>query len=194
MKIVNYNFNLDLSPIVLWQYQDAPRIKGMIANQQKFVDENITAFWESWNKDIMNLQTCNTFGLSVWGRILQTARPTYLQDGQSVEYTDEQYRLVLQARIFLLTFDGSAKALNHFFKILFPDLMVQIVDNYDMTVDINIISDVTPDVRTVLTDSLFLPRPSGVEYRLNFGVDYETTFGFEGMTETVGFEQGTFIN
>lgn len=189
MKTVNYNFNCDLSPVILWQYQDAEKIKGLIANEQEFMDKHFTDFWNKWNTDVLNLQTCGAFGLALWGRLLRVARPTYESGGVVKEYSDEQYRLILQSRIFLLTFDGSAKALNKFFKMVFPDIQVQIVDNYNMSVDINVLSDVPPDLKEVLRNDGFLPRPSGVEYHINFGTDYATTFGFENQTYTT--EQGT---
>lgn len=182
MKVANYNFSTDLSKVILWQYTDAEKFNAIVNNEQQFMDENVTKFWEDFNANIFNLSTCNTFGLELWGKLLGVARPTYLDNGVQVEYDDEQYRLVLRARIYLLTFDGSARALNEFFKMLFPDYQISITDNLDMTVDINFINEPTAELKTVLSDSLFLPRPSGVKYNVNWNVDYEKTFGFEGMT------------
>lgn len=204
MKIVNIDFKNDLSPVLLWQYLDAEKMKAMIANEQAFVDESVTKFWTDFNHDVLNLATCNEFGLSLWGKLLRVQRPIYTDGGVLKVFDDEQYRLLLQARIYLLTFDGSAKSLNEFFKTLFPDIVVEVRDNLDMTVSINFLSEITPEIEVVLRmhemDSItgqivytFLPRPSGVEYIINTEVDYSTTFGFEGMTETEGFDNGVFL-
>lgn len=193
MKTANYNFNIDLRKVLLWQYDGAEKLGALVDYEQAFMDEAVTAFWNDFNTDIFNLATCNTFGLSVWGALLSVARPTYIENGVRREYNDDQYRLVLQARIYLLTFDGSAKALNKFFKMLFPDYPVVITDNLDMTVDISFTNEPTAEIKTVLQDSLFLPRPAGVEYKLNWSVDYTKIFGFEGQTPTQGFDNGTFI-
>lgn len=204
MKIANIDFKNDLSPVVLWQYLDAEKMKGMVANEQAFMDEAVTKFWTDFNKDILNLATCNSFGLSLWGKLLRVQRPTYTDNGVIKTFDDEQYRLLLQARIFLLTFDGSAKSLNEFFKTIFPDIVVEVRDNLDMTVSINFLSEITPEMDVVLrmheldpiTGEIvytFLPRPSGVQYIINTEVDYSTTFGFEGMTETEGFDNGVFL-
>lgn len=192
MKTANYNFSIDLSKVILWQYDDATKLKAMVANEQVFMDTAVTKFWQDFNKDIFDLSTCNTFGLELWGKLLGVARPTYTDHGTEVEYNDEQYRLVLRARIYLLTFDGSGKALNQFFKMLFPEYPVIITDNLDMTVDISFANEPPQEIKTVLTDSLFLPRPSGVQYNINWTVDYTTVFGFEGQTPTEGFDNGTF--
>ena len=192
MKTANYNYQQDLSKIILWQYDDAEKFKQIVDNEQTFMDENVTQFWEDFNTNVFNLATCNTFGLELWGRLLGVARPTYLQDGVEYEYSDEQYRLVLQARIYLLTFDGSVYSLNKFFKMLFPDYPVVITDNYDMTVTIGFLQEPEADKKILFRNPEFLPRPSGVQYIMDWQVDYTTVFGFEGQTPTQGFDNGTF--
>ena len=192
MKTANYNFSIDLSKVILWQYTDAEKLKTLVAGEQQFMDEAVTKFWRDFNTNIFCLATCNTFGLELWGRLLGIARPTYINNGVETEYSDEQYRLVLQARIYLLTFDGSAPALNQFFKMLFPDYPVIITDNLDMTVTIGFVQEPTEELKVVFRDENFLPRPSGVEYIINWSVDYTKIFGFEGQTPTQGFDNGTF--
>lgn len=192
MKTANYNFNIDLSKVILWQYDDAEKLKSLVNNEQQFMDTAVTQFWEDFNYNVFNLATCNTFGLELWGKLLGVARPTYLDGGVAVEYSDEQYRLVLQARIYLLTFDGSGAALNQFFKMLFPEYPVIITDNLDMTVTIGFVQEPTDEIKTILQNENFLPRPSGVEYIMDWQTDYSKVFGFEGQTPTQGFDQGTF--
>lgn len=192
-KVLNLDTHCDLSPVVLWQYDAANKIKALVASEQKFMDDAVEGFWNDFDVDILNLSTCNSFGLSLWGLLLNTARPTYTVGGETKQFDDEQYRLLLRAKIYLLTFDGSAKSLNNFFKILFPDSVVNIVDNYDMTVTIQFQAEITPEIRAVLNDKNFLPRPSGVQYNIQYEVDYSTILGFEGMTETNTFDNGTFF-
>ena len=192
MQTANYDFSIDLAKVILWQYSDAEKLKAVVNNEQVFMDTAVTKFWQDFNKNIFNLATCNTFGLELWGKLLGVARPTYIDHGTEYEYTDEQYRLVLRARIYLLTFDGSARALNEFFYMIFPEYPVVITDNLDMTVDISFANEPPQEIKTVLTNSLFLPRPSGVQYNINWQVDYSTVFGFEGQTPTEGFDNGTF--
>lgn len=196
MKVANFNFTYDMSPVILWQYQEATKLKGLVNYQQTFLNTAITDFISTWNKNFLNLQTATSDGLSVWGQLLGVARPTYTNDeGQVVPFTDVQYRLLLQARIYLLTFDGSSKALNNFFKILFPGTQVVIQDNYDMTVTIQFLSEIPADMKILFEAPFvdtFLPRPSGVEYKVGVDTtDWSTTFGFEGQ-QIAGFDTGTF--
>lgn len=182
MKTANYNYQQDLSKIILWQYDDAVKFKALVAGEQAFMDNAVTKFWDDFDKNIFNLSTCNTFGLELWGKLLNVARPAYTSGGTSHEYTDEQYRLVLQARIYVLTFDGSAKALNQFFKILLPEYPVAITDNYDMTVKFSFVNEPPEEIKRLLEYEGFLPRPSGVRYIFDWTEEYSRIFGFEGMT------------
>ena len=103
MKVANYDFSTDLAKVILWQYSDAEKLKAVVNNEQVFMDTAVTKFWQDFNKNIFNLSTCDTFGLELWGKLLGVARPTYTPlGGQPTEYTDEQYRLVLQLKKPLL--------------------------------------------------------------------------------------------
>lgn len=202
MKVANYNFKCDLRPVQLWQYDDAEKLKGIIRDMQSFMDVNVKDFYENLRDNIFNLENANSFGLSLWGALLGVPRPVYEDDGVDVEFTDEQYRLLLRARIYLLTFDGSARALNEFFHILFPDLIVTVKDNGDMTAEISVLNEVDPAIAILFQSpyvEIFLPRPSGVAYNMNtVPTDYTKVFGFEGMTDengnsVAGFDNGTFF-
>ena len=193
-KVTNYNLNYDMSQVILWQYDDATRLKSIVANEQGFIDENVSGFYADFNKDILNIATANAFGLSVWGQLLGVTRPA--------TFTDDQYRMLLRARIYLLTFDGSARALNEFFGILFPGAVIDVKDNGDMTATITIISGLSDEDKLLFQapySDMFLPRPSGVQYITNLApTDYTKVFGFEGQTDQngkqlPGFDQGTFI-
>lgn len=201
MKISNFDFHCDLSQVILWQYLDAEKLNKIVNYQQAFMDENVEGFFSDFNRDVLNIETANAFGLGVWGALLQVPRPVYDDGGVQKEFTDEQYRLLLRARIYLLTFDGSARALNEFFHILFPDLIVTVKDNGDMTADISVLNEIDPEIAILFQSpyvDVFLPRPSGVKYNMQTApTDYTKVFGFEGMVDenndsVAGFDQGTF--
>lgn len=76
MKIGNItDIPLDLSKCWLWQYDNAPFLNGIMNNLNQFAQDNIVKFYQDWFNNVFNLQTANTFGLEVWGRILGTPRP-----------------------------------------------------------------------------------------------------------------------
>lgn len=211
-KIASLNFKYDYSPLILWQYSNAEKLKKIIDNEQKFLDTAVTQFRDEFDEYIFNIDTCDANGLELWGKILQVNRP-YV----SGEYfTDEQYRLLLKARLYIIRWDGSSYGLTTLIRSLFPDAIFRITDcpldeNDEpevMTVNIDFAEGLTPAQEAVLRMGYldedtgefvytFLPRPAGVNYNISFTSDWATTLGFAetvtedsytGMTETTNMD------
>lgn len=197
-KIANLNYQYDYKPLILWQYDAAKNLKAIIDNEQNFLDIAVSQFRDEFDENIFNLNTCDANGLELWGKLLQVGRP--IVDGEY--FTDEQYRLLLKSRMYILVWDGSAYGLTSLIHSLFPEAMFRIVDcpkdaNDDpqvMVVNIEFAHGLTPEQAVVLRmgyiDPItstyvytFLPRPAGVEYNISFEDTWATTLGFEGMTE-----------
>jgi hypothetical protein len=70
MKIEQFDYTTNLLQALLWQYNNAVNLTGLITQKQTWYDLNQTEFWTNFYNDIFNLETCNTFGLSLWSRIL----------------------------------------------------------------------------------------------------------------------------
>lgn len=201
-QVTNFNFECDLSPVIWWKLTDATRFKGLVKSQQEFLNAAIRDYWKFFNEKFLNINTANSDGLSMWGRLFNVPRPVYTDsEGNQHEFTDDQYRLLLRARIFLLTYDGSTRSLNKFFKLLFPDSQIVVEDNYNMTVTITFVTALKPEYEILFKTpflEIFLPRPSGVEYITNLTPpDWSKIFGFEGQqtpdgSSVTGFDQGTF--
>ena len=190
-KIADFNYQYDYSPVLLWQYSNAPNIKKIVDNEQNFVDVAITQFKNEFNEHIFNLNTCDANGLDLWGRILGVQRPVV----EGVLASDEQYRLLLQSRFVLLVWDGSSYSLTKIIKNIFPDAIFRVVDNLDMSANIEFAGGITQEQDTILRMGYvdettgeyvytFLPRPAGVIYNISLVGDWSRTLGFEGMTET----------
>jgi hypothetical protein len=82
MQIQDVDFSLELMRAVLWQYEGAKKLQGIIAAKQAWYDENQEAFWLRWYRDVFNLFTAGDFGLTVWGIILGIRRTTFVAPGR----------------------------------------------------------------------------------------------------------------
>ena len=189
-KVANFDYKYNYNPVLLWQYTDAENIKNIIANEQNFLDVAITQFQQEFDEDIFNLETCDTNGLDLWGRLLGVQRPIILGEQAS----NDQYRLLLKVRFSVLIWDGSCAGLTKIIKSLFPNALFQVTDNYDMTVSIDFAGGISREQMEILSmgyeDPLtetyvhtFLPRPAGVEYNITMEGQWARVLGFEGMTD-----------
>ena len=70
MRVEHIDLAMDVTTALLWQYNNAPNITGLLEDKNAWLAENYTQFWTDWYTDVFNLQTANEFGIAVWAIIL----------------------------------------------------------------------------------------------------------------------------
>lgn len=191
MEVMNLDNTVNLLECLLWQYDKAERLKSLIQKCQDEFNGNVKDFWNNFYTNIFNLNTANTFGLSVWGILLGVERPTYISDGQTYSYSDDMYRLLLKSRSLLFRMDGSIYQMNRYIEYLFPNKPILVLDGLDMTIRLVFYYTPTAEELQVLNNPDFLPRPSGVEIKIEV-INPLEIFGFDGSGLN-GFDNGVFF-
>lgn len=215
MKIQALDYSVNLMRALLWQYNSALRLQGLLQAKQDWYNENQTAFWTNWQDDVFNLQTANDFGLAVWAIILGlplSVAPAdssgqdifgfaaddenfnngnFAATGTQVVLTTMQKRLVLRLRYFQLTTRHSVPQANAILKAVFGDGAAYVADSLRMKIRYVFLSPPAPQVQFILTNYDLLPRPAGVK------ADYVVIgdadgFGFGAFHEN--FNNGNFYH
>ena len=189
--VFNINTKIDIDGCYLWQYEVGSQLKKIIQDKQSFLKKNAEDFWNNWIKDVFNIDTANTFGLSVWGAFLGVGRPSYEDGGVIIDFNDEQYRRVLKGRVMLMMSNGSVSSINKYLNYLFPNKPVFCIDYYDMSMNIVFYYTPTAEEMAVIQMDGFLPRPAGVKVNYVI-VPPDEVFGFDGQ-ELANFDNGTFL-
>lgn len=202
MKTQALDLFTDIRLALLWQYEKAAKLRGLIDAKQGWYEAQHSAFWTDWIRDVFDLRTANDFGLSVWARILNVpllavAPASGLREvfgfgdnnlnfengnfGRDVDaalsLSTEQRRLALRLRFFQLITRGTVPEINGFLETLFGDQgSVYVLDGGDMTATyvFNFLPD--PSVLFVLETFDLLPRPAGVGVRIL--INPANRFGF----------------
>lgn len=214
MRVQRFDASVDLLRAVLWQYNDAPRLRALLDHKAKWYGLNFTGFWDDWYRDVFDLRTANDFGLTVWAFLLGVpltveqegsgARPVFgfgdfnlnfnngtfgLDGDYGMTLTVEQKRLILRLRYIQLCSTGNALDINRHLAALFHEGPVYVLDTEDMSLVLYVFGYV-PDaqVRLVLEKFDLLPRPAGVE--ASYVIAPENAFGFAPYY--LNFEHGTF--
>lgn len=188
---MNIQNSVNLLECLLWQYENATRLKALVQACQDEFDGNSKDFWNNFYTNIFNIDTANTFGLQVWGTFLGLERPTYTYQGVDYSYSDEMYRLFLKGQVLKFICDGSIYQLNKYINFVFPNKPIIVNDYLDMTIRLVFYYTPTAEEWFVLNNPDFLPRPSGVELQLAI-TPPDKVFGYEG-SELSGFDQGVFF-
>lgn len=83
MNIQKFNYETDILQAVIWQYNEATNLLGLLNYKQNWINVNQTEFWQDWYNYVFylanpalgniidpNLQAMALFGLAVWSIIL----------------------------------------------------------------------------------------------------------------------------
>lgn len=190
-RIYNYDPSIDFLKHIFWQYNNAPNLNYLINAKQTWFNENHVSFWRDWVNNVLNIQTANDYGLSIWGILLRVPR-TYLVNGENLTLSTEQFRTVILARLRLLKMRGTIPEINSLLKFLFSKYgKAYVVDNYDMTMTYHFNFRLTDLQIAVLQNVTLLPRPAGVE-AIIVASDGQV-FGFNGSGASP-FNQAPFAS
>lgn len=190
-RVYTTDTSINLGDCFLWQYDLANRLKSLMQAKQKFYKQSVSDFWLNWTTNVFNINTANTFGLSLWGSLLGITRPSYEDNGQLVPFTDEQYRTLIKGRLLLMNSNGSIKDLNAYLNFLFPSKPVFVVDYGNMHISLIFYYQPTNQELAIILSDGFLPRPVGVKIDWII-VPPDQTFGYYGQ-ELSTFDNGTFL-
>lgn len=204
MRIFNTKFIIDLSQCIIWQYDKAIKLITLIKNKENWYKKNVTNFIKNYFWNIFNIDTANTFGLNIWGKLLNLQREVVFVGGQNHYLTDNQYRFLLKGEIAKFHMKHlSVEEINRYLRIICNSLDNEqnfVVDNLDMTMTYNIqknFGSVHQEIIQLFNYYDFLPRPSGVA--INIVLDYSGYFGFYGAnrgafsTADFGVEEGGIL-
>lgn len=170
------------------EYANSPTLMQLVAQYAEAIDlkETIDDFFDL----VWNLQTCDTFGLDNWGKLVDVSRIIEVSDlkffgfeeGGTISYTgfnqgpfysgqkltngfrlaNDAYRQLIIAKAAANIWDGGIPALNTILRILFPGRSAYVTDDGDMRMTYVFNWILSPVEASVAIRSNILPRPCGV--------------------------------
>ncbi len=211
--IQDFDFSVGLLKAILWQYNDASNLIGILNRKATWYDANQTQFWTDWHRDVFDLRNANQFGLIVWSIILgfpvyaNTGAPSgpffgfdgsgnvnfdngilAAPAGSSFVYSIETQRVALRLRAYQLVSSGTVPEANRALADIFSGYgKAYLIDYHDMEQAYYFHFTVPADMAYLFNNSDILPRPAGV------GSSWSDTsggyFGFDG-SGNVNFDNG----
>lgn len=214
--IQTFDPDIDVTPSILWQYENASKFVALILSQQAWIEENQNKFWTDWFRDVFDVDTANDFGLSVWSRILNInlyvdAPPTtgngrwgfgqyrsnfnragFGRNSQGViGLTLEQKRIIIKLRMVQIITRPTAYYINEQLDRVFntDTKKLYAYDVLDMS-DIVYVFNYPPEssIEFILRNFDILPRPSTLGVRWIYS--YTQAWGFGQYR--LNFNNGNF--
>lgn len=209
----------DFQEVILSQYSTPPKLLGILESFGVTVDPSRDIY--NFYTEIFDLDTCNDWGLHIWGVIVQAPRAIFLlpddffgfrKTGFSPFNNDPFYngqvsnnQIVLEREAYraLIYFKAMAnimstrtpemlKVLRKFFEIRGYKGQVSIFETGTMEISIRVGFTLNEIDRAILRIYWPFIRPGGVDMKIH-EIDADNTFGFYG-TGYQPFNQGVFYN
>ena len=144
MKVVNYQYSVDLRECVTWQYASAPNLIALLEKKNNFY-AYCAEFLRGWYTGVFNLPSATEFGLVIWALIL--SHVNYIEVSASIgtksfgfgqyhkNFFESNFALsnfiyklqaaelgnVLKAQCYNLQTNGSLYDLNRIVNLVFPN-------------------------------------------------------------------------
>lgn len=179
--IIDNSADSELNKVILWQYDSAEHLIGIIEMFKSFFSESTGGLWDLMTSitNISKAENTDDFGLSLWGRLVGVARP--LVNGESM--STELYRRIIVGRMRLSISNASVKSYIDFANYVFGG-KVSVVDNSDMSISFywngDAESELEQEMKWVLEnipDSVFA-YPTGIK---SSTPSRGPIFGFDGQ-------------
>lgn len=193
-----FDFSINVLQALIWQYNDALNLQGLLEDKQGWLDTNVRDFWDNWYTDVYDLRTANDFGLQVWAIILgmKFALPddmptlifgfnpdaknfnngVFLPNGDLILST-EQKRMILKLRYRQITSSATIDDINFAVSTIIQG--ARAIDTLTMSIVLFYPSIPSNDLLYILDNYDVIPRPAGVKILRRFG--YESWFAFDGQ-------------
>lgn len=196
-----FTFDTNLIQNVLWQYENADRLKSLISQKDEWYSNNLNAFWQKIVDDFLNIRTATDWGLNLWGKILNVSR-IYNVNGVQTTISTELYRRLILGKMSLIRSNGTVPEINKYLNFIFSDhtqtsgYAAIVNDNFDMSVYYVLNFTPSEEELALIYSRTFLPTPAGVLDKI-YLLDQTTIFGFANTGfmpfNTAPFWDGSFI-
>ena len=106
---------------------------------------------------------------------------------------DEDYRILLKAKIIKNHWKGSIQGLYSVWSILIPGSQIVIIDNQDMSMTVGIYGNFSLTVRDLITHGYIVPKPEAVQINYFFGTLPVFGYGIQNSF-VAGYNFGNWPN
>lgn len=130
--------------------------------------------------DNFDLDIADTDQEDILGHILGIERNIKEQSSTDLAILDNAtFRNLLKAKVVKNTWRGSIDELQSIWQTVFPTLDLLIIDNQDMSIDVNIFGLEDEATKKLLAAGYIIPRPAGVLLRYNFIAKRVFGYGYD---------------
>ena len=183
-KPANWKEYDDYILLLTSQYQLADKFKSWLG---KFITmgDDIRIVANTMN-DAMDIDFAEGIQLDIIGQIVGMKRLLPFELSSSAILDDRMYRKVLKCQIALNHWNGQFEPIQRIWKELFEGTNITVVDNQNMTMNVNVSGDVADVLKGLIENNYIIPKPMGVGVIYAWAEKIKKTFYYDLRTTTLG--------
>lgn len=188
IQTINNSSSQEIERAITWQFDNAQKLVGIIHLIKDFTKKANEDFWDVY-KDVLNLfnsDSTDEFALSVWGNILNIARPTIGEDDDATYISASLYKTILKATYDLNNSAYSLADINQYIHTIgLDDIGFEVSDSGVMSLSYITITpeETSTELELLAATGYFNKLPAAVD---NDDWEAQTVFGFSGQVESAG--------
>ena len=179
------------SNLITRQFASSAPFLGMVeARAQVFID--IAACLQSFDAafDIANAVGVQLDAIGAAHNVTRTL-PFQPRNGVSPVLGDDDFRILVRAKIAADTYNGSNDSLQPLWQTLYPGATIVVIDNHDMSATVLFLGAFSSLQEDIINAGLIVPQSQGVQFSYTFAS--LPILGFDENDGIVaGFDQGFF--
>lgn len=127
------------------------------------------------------------------GEIVGRSRILAFQpESRSALLDDDSYRLIVKAKILQNQWNGTIEDMANLFRQVFPDMQLAIIDNQNMSMEIQV-TGLRDDLQLqMLSNGYIIPKPEGVRIKITFILELERQTIYLGAAMQSGTEMSIY--
>ncbi len=177
--------------IITSEHREQPKYMAVLSAYLETL-QHVLNILNAWNEHF-HLEDAVGNQLDLLGEIVGRRRVLNFQpEGYSARLDDENYRLILKAKILQNQWDGTIAGMQALFQSIFPDQTLVLIDNQDMTMRATVVGLADSLQVQLLNHGYILPKPEGV--RLHVTTIQNKIFAYDRQTEAFGgYDEGEWL-
>lgn len=158
----------DYLSLITSQHRGKPKY---VETVQSFLDKvgDVTVCLANFEFNF-NLDTAVGNQLDIIGELVGAKRKLdFVPSGAtSNNLNDDDFRFLIKSKISQNTWDGTTEGLNRIWSTMFPESVLVVYDNQDLTCNLLLMTSLSSIQIELLLNDMLLPKPAGVTYNYSF--------------------------
>lgn len=177
--------------LITSEHRNRPKFISWMSKILKFAEDT-----SNCAVDLISAFTLDQFAsgvqLDVIGQLVGVGRSLSFipSDGRGTELSDADYRKVIKAKIIKNNWKGQINELVSLWEVLFPEILIVIADNQDMTMTVYLAGGIDTFFQELVANGYIVPKPAAVGINYSYGMLPVFGYDIENDGYIAGYDVG----